>query len=57
MIKMWDTYNGELIHTYEGHLGSITTVSFSLDGEKICSSSEDESIRVWNTWTRTFTNI
>ncbi|MBO0789352.1 MAG: WD40 repeat domain-containing protein [Ktedonobacteraceae bacterium] len=37
--------------TFEGHTGSITSVSISGDGHWIVSSSEDKTIRIWDATT------
>ncbi|EEH05821.1 WD domain-containing protein [Histoplasma capsulatum G186AR] len=47
-IKIWDTASGRLIHTFEGHLAGISTISWSPDGAIIASGSDDKSIRLWH---------
>lgn len=38
---------GELCHTLTGHLSTVYGVSYSLDGHRIASSSEDGTVRFW----------
>lgn len=47
-IKIWNTATGTLVHTFEGHLAGISTISWSPDGETIASGSDDKSIRLWD---------
>lgn len=53
-IKIWDTASGRLIHTFEGHLAGISTISWSPDGAIIASGSDDKSIRLWHVSTVSF---
>ena len=46
--KVWDAVTGEIINTLTGHSGSVTSVSFSPDGSRIVSGSQDNSVRVWD---------
>jgi COMPASS component SWD3 len=50
-VKVWDTRSGKLIHTFEGHLAGISTISWSPDGATIASGSDDKTIRLWNVLT------
>ena len=50
-LKVWDTSSGKLIHTFEGHLAGISTLSWGPDGTIIASGSDDKSIRAWNVLT------
>ena len=50
-IFFWNTKTNEKIHTLKGHKGSVDSVSFSSDGEYICSGSDDNTVGVWYTHT------
>lgn len=50
-VKVWDTLTGKLVHTFEGHLAGISTISWSPDGAIIASGSDDKTIRLWNVLT------
>ena len=47
MIKVWDAHNGLLVRTLAGHLGPISSVTFSHD-MVVVSGSDDCTIKVWN---------
>lgn len=46
-IGIWQLGTGNLLHTLEGHRGSVRSIAFSPDGQKLVSGSEDKSVRVW----------
>jgi WD40 repeat protein len=46
-LRVWDSSTGAVPSTH-GHTSSVTSVSWSPDGSKIASGSEDETVRVWN---------
>lgn len=50
-MKVWGANTGKLIHTFEGHLAGISTISWSPDGATIASGSDDKTIRLWNVLT------
>ena len=41
------------LHHIQGHEGDVTSVTFSPDGLKIVSGSDDQTIRVWDAITGT----
>lgn len=47
-IKIWGTKTGRLIHTFEGHLAGISTITWSPDSSMIASGADDKSIRIWH---------
>ncbi|BAZ78922.1 hypothetical protein PN497_08275 [Sphaerospermopsis kisseleviana CS-549] len=46
-IKLWHLYSQELINTLSGHLSTVHSVAFNVDGNKIISGSADHTIRIW----------
>lgn len=40
------------VSTFEGHTGNITAVAFQREGRWLCTSSEDGTVRVWDTRAR-----
>lgn len=47
-IVVFDTGNGKILHTFSGHTNNITSIKWRSDNRIIGSSSEDESIRLWD---------
>ena len=48
LIKLWDLTTGELIQTFAGHNGTVLSLIFDLEGNKIISSGSDSIIKVWS---------
>lgn len=46
--KLWDAFTGENLLTFEGHSASIWSISFSPDGQRIITGSDDQTVRVWD---------
>lgn len=46
---LFDTANWETKHRLTGHTGYVTGVAFSPDGKWLATSSDDLSVRIWNT--------
>jgi WD40 repeat protein len=46
-VRVWDTESGRMLHSYEGHTGGVTCVTFFPDGKRIASASVDGTARVW----------
>jgi WD40 repeat protein len=51
-LRILDAKTGEEIRTLTGHTGIVNSVSFSPDGKRIVSTSEDWSIKIWDARTR-----
>ena len=47
-MKLWDTKNGELLYTLEGHKASVLSIAFSPDGKFLYSAGKDKQIKWWN---------
>jgi len=46
--RVWEVSSGDCIRTLEGHSSRVTALSWSSDGSRICSGSEDHTMRVWD---------
>jgi WD40 repeat protein len=44
----WDPLTGRRIHNFNGHEGTVRSLSFSSDGKQLVSSGGDGAIRVWD---------
>jgi len=42
---------GWQVSTMEGHSDAVCSVAFSRDGKWIVSGSEDNLLKIWDTWT------
>jgi WD40 repeat protein len=45
---VWDAYSGQVRHILHGHTSSINAVRFSPEGALLASSSDDQTVRVWD---------
>jgi WD40 repeat protein len=48
VIKVLDIESGKVVHTFQGHIGTVRSLSFSPDGTLLASGSDDSSIRIWD---------
>lgn len=52
-IKIWDKILGKEITTIYGHVGRITSLTYSSNGKYIVSAGEDKKLYVWNAYNYT----
>jgi len=46
-VRVWDIATGRTLHTYKGHTGGVTSVTYFPDGKRIASASTDGTARIW----------
>jgi WD40 repeat protein len=51
VIKLWDAETGDELLTLEGHNAEVYGLAFSIDGDRLVSTSADTSIRIWEVYT------
>ena len=47
-VKIWDSRTGELVRTFRGHTGLVSSLAFSPDGKRLYSGSRDTTVKVWD---------
>jgi WD40 repeat protein len=45
---VWDAASGKDINTIKAHLGTVTTLVFSNDGQQIISGGLDGLVKIWS---------
>ena len=48
-VKLWNTEDGSLLYTLEGHSNWVNAVVYSPDGKTLASASRDNTVKLWNT--------
>eukprot|EP00123_Amoebidium_parasiticum_P013519 comp22006_c1_seq1/m.31851 comp22006_c1_seq1/g.31851 ORF comp22006_c1_seq1/g.31851 comp22006_c1_seq1/m.31851 type:complete len:569 (-) comp22006_c1_seq1:480-2186(-) len=46
-IVQWDTTTGEIVQEYDRHLSAVNSITFVDNGNRMVTTSDDKSIRVW----------
>jgi WD40 repeat protein len=47
-VFLWDALSGELLWTFQGDGGAVTSLAFTPDGKALASGNRDSTILVWN---------
>ncbi|GBE87064.1 predicted protein [Sparassis crispa] len=47
-VRLWSTETGTALTTFEGHSDNINHLWFSPDGDRVVSSSDDSTFRLWS---------
>ncbi|KAG0049338.1 hypothetical protein BGZ83_005877 [Gryganskiella cystojenkinii] len=47
-VKIWDIRTKEAVATFEGHKGSVRTMTFSENGYLMAAAGENNEVNIWN---------
>jgi tetratricopeptide (TPR) repeat protein len=48
-VRMWDSATGKELSALKGHAGTVFSLAFSPDGQRLASTNDDGSIHLWET--------
>jgi WD40 repeat protein len=48
LARIWNGFNGKLIHELEGHQGQVLDVAIGLGGTEVATASTDGTARIWD---------
>ena len=46
-IYQYDTRSGNIVQTYDQHMGAVNTITFLDEGNRFVSTSDDKTLRAW----------
>jgi len=47
-VRLWDTASSKPGPVFQGHRGTVSSIAFSPDGERLVSASHDQTVRFWS---------
>jgi WD40 repeat protein len=47
-VNVWDSRTGELVHSFRGHTGLVSSLAFGPDCRRLYSGSRDTTVKVWD---------
>ena len=47
LVRIWDRASGKVVHTLQGHTGSVMDVAFAPAGQTLATCAKDRSVRLW----------
>ena len=47
-VRLWNSINGEILRTLQGHSSSVESIALSGDGKKILTAGSDKLLKLWD---------